>query len=295
MENKKLIKCGIDLVNTITEYLAKDATGGDFLKKYLDSRNEQAHATEKQEVALQNLMSGMDNLEESHNIIAKGVSENGKRLQQIQNEVRELKNSVNAIEQEQRRYVEQLKNLTDRAKMISGQINDIQDISAQTNLLSFNASIEAARAGNAGKGFRVIANEVKKLSGDTNKTSEEIKNNVENLVKSISTLEEITKSNSVALDTLAKRTDETIATFDSVRNANIAVAERVSETGKNSSENVQKINGIVQNIRHSKDLSTQNLEVFADCASKNSMLFNDLYSFVNQLKAIFKDLQTQID
>ena len=64
-----------------------------------------------------------------------------------------------------------LDNRIDSLQTVSNRIGDIADdigeISEKIRILSFNASIEAARAGNAGKGFRVIAGEIKKLSADT--------------------------------------------------------------------------------------------------------------------------------
>ena len=177
--------------------------------------------------------------------------------------------------------------------MISGQINDIQNISAQTNLLSFNASIEAARAGNAGKGFRVIANEVKKLSNDTSKTSEEINHNVENLVNSISNLEKITRNNTSALENLASETENTLNTFTQVREANASSNMNIGRIGSVIENNVRGINDVIANVQKTEQVNEENLKVFAKCASDNEMLFNDLYSFVYELKAIFKDLQAQ--
>jgi methyl-accepting chemotaxis protein len=57
--------------------------------------------------------------------------------------------------------------LAEKAKSIASVTGSIQDVSDRTNILAINASIEAARAGNVGKGFRIIANEVRTLAGQT--------------------------------------------------------------------------------------------------------------------------------
>ncbi|MBQ9205386.1 MAG: hypothetical protein IJ158_01575 [Treponema sp.] len=293
MESVNLIKSGSDVVETLIQYLAKDAIGGDFLKKYLESREAQAQAAKQQQDALQRLLQDTSEMEAGNRQISESVEGNIQRLGSIAQAIQSLRASVEAIEQEQKKYAAQFESLISQAKVITNQISDIQNISAQTNLLSFNASIEAARAGNAGKGFRVIANEVKKLSGDTSKTSEEINHNVENLVASISNLEKITRNNSVALENLARETEETLNTFTSVREANASSNMNIGRIGSVIENNVRGINDVIKNVKNTEQVNEENLQLFAKCASDNEMLFNDLYSFVYELKAIFKDLAVQ--
>jgi len=291
MESINLVKAGIDTVETLIQYLAKDAIGGDFLKKYLESREAQSQAAQEQQQALQQLLDDTSEMEAGNRQISESVEGNIHRLGMIAQTIQSLRNSVDVIEQEQRKYAAQFESLISQAKVISSQINDIQNISAQTNLLSFNASIEAARAGVAGKGFRVIANEVKKLSNDTSKTSEEINLNVEKLVNSITNLEKITKSNTEALENLASQTEETLNKFSQVRDANESSNMNITRIGSVIENNVRGINNVISNVKKTEKVNEENLKVFAKCASENEMLFNDLYSFVYELKAIFKDLQ----
>ena len=291
MESINLVKAGIDTVETLIQYLAKDAIGGDFLKKYLESREAQSQAAQEQQQALQQLLDDTSEMEAGNRQISESVEGNIHRLGMIAQTIQSLRNSVDVIEQEQRKYAAQFESLISQAKVISSQINDIQNISAQTNLLSFNASIEAPRAGVAGKGFRVIANEVKKLSNDTSKTSEEINLNVEKLVNSITNLEKITKSNTEALENLASQTEETLNKFSQVREANQSSNMNITRIGSVIENNVRGINNVISNVKKTEKVNEENLKVFAKCASENEMLFNDLYSFVYELKAIFKDLQ----
>lgn len=78
-----------------------------------------------------------------------------------------------------------IKEMGDKSRDIRKIISTIQGISFQTGLLSLNAAVEAARAGQAGKGFSVVASEVKKLAEQANKASEQIASQITNMLNSI--------------------------------------------------------------------------------------------------------------
>lgn len=290
MEIKELIQSGMELSDTLVSYLAKDSVGAEFLASYIGNSGLDRDASENQAKTLAALSETSRDMEQSAAQMSQRAEKNNERLGQIFTAIEELKNSVKQIEEEQKRYAQKFDSVIIQTKEIKKQIDEIVNISEQTNLLSFNASIEAAHAGAAGAGFRIIANEVKVLSENTKKSTDKILLDMDKLSDSISLLEGETVTNTESLLKLAQETDKTLEAFDKVRKTNSANNTDVERMSGAIAENLKGIQNIVRNIHKDEDDAKKRLEVYADSASKNEMLFNDLYSFVYQMKAIFQEL-----
>ncbi|WP_419095369.1 methyl-accepting chemotaxis protein [Aeribacillus kexueae] len=100
---------------------------------------------------------------------------------------------VNIVLKNSNDKFEALKSLKSQIDLIEDTSRVVKNISSQTNLLALNAAIEAARAGEYGRGFNVVAQEVRKLAGNANDAIQEIDTNVENIEKELAKVNEITE------------------------------------------------------------------------------------------------------
>ncbi len=118
------------------------------------------------------------------------VEESARTITDLHENIQNVAKDMSQITHEAENTNEAMRKLERDSKEIDAVLSIINDISDQTNLLALNAAIEAARAGEAGKGFAVVADEVRKLAGRTNDSTAKIRTVVEKLQKNVTESQE---------------------------------------------------------------------------------------------------------
>ncbi len=190
------------------------------------------------------------------------IEETKSNLNQTKDILFELTSKVEENSSKELELAEKLTQLTAEANQVKGVLTVISDIADQTNLLALNAAIEAARAGEHGRGFAVVADEVRQLAERTQKSLAEINATISVIVQSIITASEEMNQNSEntqELITLSEKAesfmtesydkiDDTTKAVEETSHSSVEVStkveemlERISMMHKHGEENVQEV------------------------------------------------------
>jgi methyl-accepting chemotaxis protein len=177
-----------------------------------------------------------------------------------------------------------VRGLDDAAQKIGKVVALITDIAEQTNLLALNATIEAARAGEAGKGFAVVASEVKNLANQTAKATEEISNQIAGVQgatkSSVTAIESIFETigqiNEISTTIAAAIEEQTAATAEISRN--------VEQAAVGTKEVSSNIVGVTQAAGETGQVSAQVLDTAKALASQSDSLRQEVDGFLKDIQ-----------
>jgi methyl-accepting chemotaxis protein len=200
--------------------------------------------------------------------------------------VRQVVTAINDVNSVAGTLQNNMKELGTQAESIGGVMNVISDIADQTNLLALNAAIEAARAGEAGRGFAVVADEVRKLAEKTMTATKEVGSSIDAIQQSAKVnMEEVGSAvNSIGKATeLANSSGEALKEIVDLATANSAIVTSIATAAEEQSSTSEEINNAVEEIHRIVNETASGMVQASAAVQELSQTAQELNCVIEQL------------
>lgn len=282
--SKVLLGSIIDHITSVADHIDERA------KHLTESMSNVERSSQSQSEAASNMASAVEEMSGSIHQVAdntnevRAISENSKVLANHGKDVvQQVVSDMSSITQAVVNTAKTIQELGVKSDQIQDIVKSIKEIADQTNLLALNAAIEAARAGEQGRGFAVVADEVRNLAEKTRKSTQEIARMTE----------EIRESTSLAVA-------EVEATVDKVRSgAQLATkaGENIVEINEGASRVLSGVEDISASIKEQSQASREiatNVEKVAQMSEMTSTAVNDVAITVQKLEQLSETLEETV-
>jgi len=227
--------------------------------------------------------SRLNGIEESTVTVTEDLETTFDVLDSFIQKLHEVMTSIESGSQQQEELVGKVASLTEQAKNIKDVLDIISDIADQTNLLALNAAIEAARAGEHGRGFAVVADEVRKLAERTQKSLSEISANVNLITQNVVEIAEETDNTSRSMNAISDSAEELIVSSNETK-------EKLSVTRDQSTDVMHQSVYIATKTKELIEI----MDTIIQLSSKNSDLRVDVEKVVHSLAFNAHKLQSEL-
>jgi methyl-accepting chemotaxis protein len=253
-----------------------------------------AAATEQATANINSISSAAVEMSASTDTVATAIEEMSSSLNEVSKNCQKELKIVTSASQHAHAGKETISKLGVTAQSIGRVIDVINNIASQTNLLALNAAIEAASAGDAGKGFTVVANEVKALARKTAQATDEIERQVKDIqdksqsaIKAIEEIANVIEDVNSISHSIVSSVEEQSATIGEIAKNVSTVNLGSQEIARNVSESAKGLSEVSKNISGVSDAATDTARGIGQVktsAEELAKLSESLKAMVSQFK-----------
>ena len=215
--------------------------------------------------------------------VQKATQEAAVQLEAARSQIAAMAESVRLNSAQESELADKLNHLSHEADQVRNILTVINDIADQTNLLALNAAIEAARAGEHGRGFAVVADEVRNLADRTQKALTEINATLNVITQSVQDASEEMQKSAVAIEHLSTQSEETT---QSVGDVSAAMAEAAVQAQTSAQEMAHLIAKVQE--------SGERMDQVDESATKNARSIEEIAAAVGHLDELTEGLNAKL-
>jgi methyl-accepting chemotaxis protein len=282
-ETLKQVVNNIEVVTKAAAQQEESATqAGTATSQIATTMQQVARGTTQQVNAISSTSLTIQTMTEQVATVSKGAKEQSEAIQHALS-VTEKISSKDGLTVRVSTSAQSVKEMGKRSEQIGAIVETIQDISSQTNLLALNAAIEAARAGEHGKGFAVVADEVRKLAERSSIATKEISSLITGIQSSVNGAVEMTTAVAADLEKTSSELAETIDSVSKVVETNLSASDTLTISARQVMEAVENIASVseensaaVEEVSASTEEMTAQVSEVSQSAQSLALMITDL-------------------